>query len=113
MRHRKKLIVAALLLVAVYAAICFWPHTNPEAVRALAALREMVEVNEATEAPPAMGGEPQNDVQICLEIDIVAVNMTDATAGLFAQPGRVDHTRIVRRTKNATPFLEMLRDIGV
>jgi Flp pilus assembly secretin CpaC len=113
MRHRKKLISAVILLAIAYATICFWPHSNPDAVRALAALREIVQLDEATEAPPAMGGEPQNDVQICLEIDVVAVNMTDATAGLFAQPGRVDDTRIVRRTKNATPFLKMLRDIGV
>ena len=39
MRHRKKLILATFVLAAGYAALCFWPHSNPEAVRALAAVQ--------------------------------------------------------------------------
>lgn len=113
MRHRKKLIVAVLLLAAAYTAICFWPHSNPEAVRALAALRGMVDRYETPEAAPAVDGDAREDVQIVIECQIVAINMTDATAGLFAQPGRVDDTRIVRRTKDATPFLRTLGGMGV
>jgi Flp pilus assembly secretin CpaC len=112
MRHRKKLIVAVLLLAVAYATICFWPHSNPEAVRALAALREMVDRYETPEGAAAVDGQARDDSQIVIECDIVAINMTDATAGLFAQPGRVDDTRIVRRTKNAETLLELLRNIG-
>jgi Flp pilus assembly secretin CpaC len=114
MRHRKKLIAAALLvLVGSYATICFWPHSNPEAVRALAALREMVDRYETPEGVPAVDGVARDDVQVVIECEIAGINMTDATAGLFAQPGKVDDTRIVRRTKNTTPFLGTLRDMGV
>ena len=113
MRHRKKLIVSVLLVAGAYATICFWPHSNPEAVRALATLREMVDHYETPEGAPAVDGEARDDAQIAIECAIVAINMTDATAGLFAQPGGGNDTRIVRRTKNATPFLEMLLDTRV
>ena len=44
MRHRKKLLFGTILLTAAYAAWCFWPHSNPDAVRVLAAFRELVDL---------------------------------------------------------------------
>src|SRR5262249_61907984 len=93
MRHRKKLIVAALLFLAGgYAILCFRPHSNPEAVRALAELRGMVQTDESGEAPVLPIGNAPGRVLIECDVVIVTINMTDATAGLFAELGRVSDT---------------------
>src|SRR5438132_12086556 len=98
MRHRKKLIAAAFLFLAGgYATICFWPHSNPEAVRALAALREMVEADVVSEEPGVVEGNAPDDMRIDCEVAIATINMTDATAGLFAELNRVKYTVTVGR----------------
>lgn len=85
MRHRKKLIVALLvILVDSYATICLWPHSNPEAVRALAALREMVQQRSNAPAPPA---DPPNETPIDVSLIVAKLNITDATTGLYCQSG--------------------------
>jgi Flp pilus assembly secretin CpaC len=114
MRHRKKLIAAALLLLAGgYASLCFWPHSNPAAVRALAALREMVETDVVSEAPGVFEGNAPDDMRIDCEVVFATINMTDATTGLFAEPRRVNDTVTVGRIKKGNEFPEMLRSTGV
>ena len=109
MRHRKKRIVAALLILAGgYATICFWPHSNPEAVRALAVLREMIEADEGGEAPDVVAGKEWDGTLIACDMVIVRINMTDATAGLLAEPGRVKDKVTIGRIKTKHEFLEML-----
>jgi hypothetical protein len=79
MRHRKKLIAAALLFLAGgYAILCFWPHSNPEAVRALAALRGMIQTDESGEAPVLTEGKAPSRELIACEVVIATINMTDA-----------------------------------
>ena len=85
MRHRKKLIVAALpILAGSYATICFWPHSNPEAVRALAGLREMVQQRPNAPAPAA---DPPNETPIDVSLVVAKLSISDATTGLYCQSG--------------------------
>ena len=51
MRHRKKLLFATLLVICAYTTWCFWPHSNPKAVRALAELRSIAKDTTSTSAP--------------------------------------------------------------
>ncbi|GEM_PF-6265952 len=100
MRHRKKLLLATILLAAAYAALCFWPHSNPEAVQALAALREMVEIDEDAKLPqPAPDNLPKG-TQMQFSVAVAMINMTDATTGLFAEPGRNGEKAVVGRVKS-------------
>ena len=88
MRHRKKLLFAPLLLIAAYVTWCFWPHDNPGARAALATLRELVEVQpNAAQIEPEQIQQPA-DAQIILRMDIFQINLTDATAGLFADSAK-------------------------
>src|SRR5688572_25106600 len=59
MRRRKKTIVAAVMTLAGIAALVFWPRDHPEARRAFAAVRSMVEVQP--EAKPAAFPEADDD----------------------------------------------------
>lgn len=105
MRHRKKLLFATTLLAGAYAALFFWPHTNPEAVRALDMMRGMIEIVEAAEASPVAETKFRDDVMIELRVATAAINMTDATAGLFAPPGRKREKTVVGRVKSTQRFL--------
>src|SRR5262245_35948969 len=101
MRHRKKLIIAALLFLAGgYAILCFWPHSNPEAVQALAALRGMIQADESGEVPRLPEGKASGRVRIACDVVSVTINMTDATTGLFAKPGRVNDTVTIGRIES-------------
>jgi len=114
LRHRKKIIVAALLfLTGGYAILCFWPHSNPEAVQALAELRGMIQADESGEAPVLPIGNAPGRVLIECDVVIATINMTDATDGLFAKPGRVNDTVTIGRTEAKHELLEILRGTGV
>jgi len=109
MRHRKKLIFATLFVLAAYATVCFWPHSNPEAVRALAIMRGMVEFPEDAGKPMPADGPADEDVQIEVSVVIAKVNMTDATAGLLAELGRLSDQARVGRTKSVEAFLHAVQ----
>ncbi len=80
MRHRRKLIVAALLLAATYATIYFWPHSNPQAVRALTEFRELIDLKLVVSTPTV---NPLEETQVEISIVIGKIDITDATTGLW------------------------------
>jgi pilus assembly protein CpaC len=84
MRHRKKLIFATILLLTAYVTWCFWPHSNPQAVRALAAMRELVDLQPTSSAPAA---NPPSDSTVEVSAIIAKLSITDATTALFAKSG--------------------------
>ncbi len=109
MRHRKKLFAATVLLGAAFAAWFFWPHSNPQARQALAQLRELVEIDDGGTALQATEAIPRKDVQVELRIVLIAITMTDAPAGLFAEPGRVNAKTTVGHVKSLAQFLETVK----
>ena len=82
MRHRKKLLFATVLLIAAYVTWCFWPHSNPQAVRALAALRELIDAQPVGAQPAA---DPPDDPRFEVALVVAKLNMTEATRGLFCE----------------------------
>src|SRR5262245_33621054 len=109
MRHRKKLIFATLVVLAAYATVCFWPHSNPEAVQALAIMRGMVEFPEDAGTPMPAAGAADENMRIEVSVVIAKVNMTDATAGLLAELGRLSDQARVGRTKSVEAFLHAVQ----
>ena len=82
MRHRKKLLFATLLLIAAYGTWCFWPHSNPQAVRALTTLRDLVEQRKDV-SQPAAGSAAETQIEV--SVVVAKLNITDATTGLYCQ----------------------------
>ena len=110
MRHRKKLLCAAILLVAGTATVFFWPHDNPEARAALAELRELVEVRRDSALMEPAQIQQRSDAQILLRMDIFKINLTDATAGLFASSAK-DYKFTAARVVSTKRIREALHEL--
>lgn len=112
MRHRKKLFVAALLLVATYTVWCLWPHSNSRAVRLLTEWRGLVLQRDGTAAAAV---SPSGETGIHVSLVIAKINMTDATAGLLAKSA--DGSRFdcgyIRDQERMAGLVDELGSLGV
>lgn len=109
MRFRRKLIFVGLIAIAGYTALCFCRIPNLKARRTLETLRGMVETQDDSETPV----ETLSDTAIEVAFAVAAINMTDSTAGLFADQARSNGSCVVGRVRTRDQFLDALKSVNV